>query len=372
MAGPPRLAFVVVTTSVRVALVRGIAVFLIATPLAACTGHRSAPATATTYPAAYAIRYRDLVNGVSHIEVLEVHRPFDGFDLSYTFGEPTYAMAPSGGWVSTPTALYDVTRTGTRLVGGRQPGPPSGDEYVGAELGELVMRHLAVDLQVSRRIAGQRCSLYRFASPPSGPVAPVRLKAADHDDLCIDAAGLVVGETWTYHGKVVESRTATLVALGQNAIAHANLPSPPSTAHAKPAATVAPSVTPIDVPLLPIAPPPVPAGFRVALPAQEFRLPNPDDPASLAARSVVWSFGDAGDQLITVEVGSEAGGRLPWASGDTVTRPVSLPLLGTATSALRSDGAEIRVVLPSGAWLRVRGTVPIGTLIAYARQLRLR
>ncbi|HVT64276.1 MAG TPA: hypothetical protein VHD81_03920 [Mycobacteriales bacterium] len=356
----------------RRALTGGQVIALLATVLAACSGHRAAPATTAGYPAAYAVVYRDVVNGISHTEVLEVHRPFDGFDLSYSFLEPTYSMAPSGGWVSTPTGLYDVTQSGPRLVGGHQPGPPSGDEYVGSELADLVGRGLALDLNSSRRIAGRQCAVYRFASPPSGPIAAVSSRAKDHDDLCIDATGLVLGETWTYHAKVVERRTASLVAVGTDAIAHANLPNPPSTAHAKPASAAAPSVTSVDAPVTPVAAPTVPTGYQVALQPQLFRLPNPDNPSTVAARSVVWSYRNAAGRIITVEVGAEAGGKLPWSVNDTVTRPLSLPSLGTATSALRSDGPEIRVVLRGGGWVRVRGTVPLTTLIAYSRQLRLR
>ena len=48
---------------------------------------------------------------------------------------------------------------------------------------------------------------------------------------------------------------------------------------------------------------------------------------------------------------------------------VTLPGLGTATTALRSDGPEVRVPLGAGRWVRVRGTVPLSELVSYARRL---
>jgi hypothetical protein len=101
-----------------------------------------------------------------------------------------------------------------------------------------------------------------------------------------------------------------------------------------------------------------------------FRLPDPQAPTSTAAATVVWAFVD-GPRVITVEAGTGRPGQLPWRPDDTVTRPVTLSGLGRATTAVRSDGTEIRVDLGGGRWVRVRGTVPVRDLVAYAQQLTL-
>ncbi|HEY1634984.1 MAG TPA: hypothetical protein VGF64_09520, partial [Acidimicrobiales bacterium] len=45
--------------------------------------------------------------------------------------------------------------------------------------------------------------------------------------------------------------------------------------------------------------------------------------------------------------------------------------LGPAQSAIRSDGAEIRVDLGGGRWMRVRGTGSASTLSRYASNMHL-
>jgi hypothetical protein len=101
-----------------------------------------------------------------------------------------------------------------------------------------------------------------------------------------------------------------------------------------------------------------------------FRLPDTQTPTSTAAASVVWAF-VAGPRVITVEAGTGRPGQLPWRADDTVTRPVTLRGLGRALTAVRSDGAEVRVDLGGGRWVRVRGTLPVGDLVVYAQQLTL-
>ena len=59
---------------------------------------------------------------------------------------------------------------------------------------------------------------------------------------------------------------------------------------------------------------------------------------------------------------------LPWVETDP-SRPVSLPL-GAAKSVVRSDGAELRVDLGQGRWVRVRGTSSVADLTKYAGRLR--
>jgi hypothetical protein len=84
-------------------------------------------AEATTYPADYAVVYRDRVNDVPHWEVLEVHRPFAASDLTYVGTQAPGRTAPaSGGWISTATALYQLDLSGRRPAR-RAPAHARGD-----------------------------------------------------------------------------------------------------------------------------------------------------------------------------------------------------------------------------------------------------
>jgi hypothetical protein len=48
---------------------------------------------------------------------------------------------------------------------------------------------------------------------------------------------------------------------------------------------------------------------------------------------------------------------------------VTLAHLGPATTAIRSDGAEIRVDAGRGRWARIRGTETAAWLMAYSQGL---
>ena len=321
----------------------------------------------SSYPAAYAVVYRLEEHGTQLWEVLRVDRPFSGSDLFYaTAGAPAAGDQPRSGSISTATGLYAVSSQGVELVSGRQPGPPSGDEYLGQELADLTGRGLARSERQTATVAGRPCAVYRFAGPPAGPVP--KLGSGDHDDLCLDAAGLVLREVWTYHGQVVERRTAREVQTAAKAIQDPKLPAVPDTAGAGPLGPAGATVTPDADPAAAIAEPPVPAGFAAFGPAEKFRLPDPSAPSQTVAQSVVWTFED-GARTITVEAGSERGGP-PWHDGDTVTATVDLAGLGPAQTAVRSDGYQLRLDLGGGAWVRVLGTVPLAQLVAYGELLK--
>lgn len=322
----------------------------------------------TSYPMSYSILYRVVQNGVPHWEVLSVQRPFTASDLTYTGAVPPRSGdSAAAGNMSTATGLYAVDAQAVRLVSGRQPGPPSGDQFVGAALSELASRGLAEDLGTTSTIAGRRCTLYRFAGPPSGAVAP-RDHAADHDDLCFDAAGLELSESWTYHGAIVLRRTAVRVRTSAEPGADASLPTPPSLAGAIPVGRGGATITPDAHPSTFIAPPPTPSGFTPSGTAVDLTFADPQDPAQTVATSVVWAF-TRGPRVVTVEAGSERSGGLPWNARDTVARSTHLAGLGAASTVVRSDGFEVRVDLGGGAWVRIRGTVSLDELVAYAQRL---
>jgi hypothetical protein len=355
-------------TYVLVSAVIAVVVTLVVVAIALAHRGGSNAAVATSYPISYTILYRVTQNGVPHWEVLSVQRPFVASDLTYTGAvAPGNGDSANAGNMSTPTGLYVVDAQGARLVSGRQPGPPSGDQFVGAALSELTSRGLAEDLGTTSTIAGRSCTLYRFAVPPSGAVAPYD-HAADHDDLCFDADGLELSESWTYHGAIVLQRTAVTVRTDAHAAADASLPTPPSIAGAVIAGKGGATITPDSHPSTFIAPPPTPNGFAPSGTAVDFALRDPQDPTQTVATSVVWAF-TRGPRVITVEAGSERSGGLPWNAGDTVAHNTRLAGLGPASTVVRSDGFEVRVDLGGGAWVRVRGTVALDELIAYAQRL---
>lgn len=327
---------------------------------------RPSPRFATA-PTAYVILYKNTVNGIPQWEILSARRPFDGSDLTYrTSARPGPGATADAGTISTRTGLFTENSSGVHLVSDRQPGPPSADLWLSSEMSDAIVRGLAVDQGRTRRIAGFQCDVYRLADPPSGPLHALN-ESVGHDDMCMSDSGLVLSEAWTYHGSVVLQRTAVSVAIGPGW--PATLPRPGSTADAGPAGTAGGVSRADSHPDTFIASPPAPAGFRSAGEPVAFRLPDPEHPTASVASTVVWAFAD-GSRLITVEAGRQRGGQLPWNPGDTVTRPVRLTGLGAATTALRSDGAEVRIDLGSGRFVRVRGTVSPQALTAYAAQLR--
>lgn len=326
--------------------------------------------TATAEASSYVVRYHVVENGVPSWEVLAASRPFTGSDLTYrTADAPSSSAHPDSGTISTETELFSVDGNGAHPVSGRQPGPPSADLQLGAELPELVSRGVAEDLHRTDRIAGHDCRLYRLAEPASGPVAALD-PAQGHDDVCIAGDGLVVAETWTYHGRVVLERTADLVAA--DAPWPASVPRPPAV----PPGLIGASAAAATVARAPagfqavIPPPAAPAGFTANPGAYVFRLPDPQQPRQIVAQTTIWVF-TRGRVDITVEAGAQRGGVLPWSRTDTVTAPLRLAAGRPATTALRSDGPEVRIDLGQGQWVRVRGTVPLTTLSEFAASLRL-
>jgi hypothetical protein len=338
--------------------------------LVSCSSGSHSPPAITALPRSYVVTYRVLQNGAQHWEVLTVHRPFDGSDLTYdTPQAPRASEPPAAGNISTDLALFAVEGTSVRTVSGRQPGPASGDQYLAPELVDLVARKLAADTGKDQTVAGRFCRIYRFLEPPSGPVKPLG-GGSDHDDLCLDRSGLLLSERWTYHGGVVLERTATTVRTSDGELSAGVEPPTPSTAGAAPPSAGAGSAVPDPNPDSFLAPPAVPAGYAAAGPAVKFTLPDPQHPASTVAASVIWAFED-GPRFVTVEAGTGRPGQVPWRPDDTVTKPATLRGLGPATTALRSDGTEVRVDVGNGRWVRVRGAMSVAQLTAYAQQLAL-
>ncbi|MHB1444779.1 MAG: hypothetical protein ACYCTI_12975 [Acidimicrobiales bacterium] len=291
-------------------------------------------------------------------ELLTVQRPFVASDLDYA-ARPTSGSVPDGGSAFTRDRLYAFAAGGFQLISDRQPGPPGYDQDLLTQMPELESRHLAMDLHRSETVAGRSCELYRFLEPPSGAVAA--LSGTEHDDICLDSQGLELAETWHLKGKVVEARRAVKVTVGA-----VQPPLSPNGAAPLPGGAVA--VARLDPNPRSFLPSPVsPSGFQRGEP-EDVTVTSLQQAGQLQAAEVVWYF-VKGPDVITVEAGENAPGQLPWNNQATVTRPVRLTRLGAAQSAIRSDGAELRIDLGDGQWVRIRGTVPLAGLIAYADTL---
>lgn len=370
----PRLLAVMVAAAVAVV---GLSAWLVERGGGSSAVHHSGNSRANTpamtvgsaFPTSYTVVYRVVRNGVHQWEVLSVQRPFQASDLVYTTAAaPGSGDRPVSGVISSMTMLYTLDAQTVHAVTSRQPGPPSGDEFLGGEVAQLRARGLANVLGTSRIVAGRTCENYRFSGPPAGPIAAVGSGTGDHDDLCLDDAGLVLAETWTYRGQQVLTRTAVSVASAATGLVNDTAPAAPSTEGALAPGPLAATVIPDAYPRSVIATPPTPTGFEPAGPALDFQLPDRNQPSQSAARSVVWAFVD-GAHLITVEAGRQSSVSLPWMEGDTPTTAVMLHGLGAASTAVRSDGFEVRINLGNGDWVRVRGTVPLDQLVGFAHLL---
>ena len=292
-------------------------------------------------------------------EVLTLYRPFGATDLTYD-SPPGAGNAPASGTVSTYDGLYSLNHGRLQDISGRQPGPGSGDQALGPELSDLVQRGLARSAHRTMTVAGRRCQVVTMSQPPAGPITPQ--SGADHDDVCIDTQGIELSERWTYKGRVVLERTALSVALDPRAARQFAGAPPVSSAVPVPVAILAVTIGAAKTYLATPAPP---VGFK----SDEAVTTVAFDPTagSAEAGSTIWSFSHGGD-VVTVEAGE---GLLPWQAGDTPTRPVTLAGLGPDTTALTSDGPQIRVQLSQNRWVRVSGTVPLAQLSLYASGLRL-
>ncbi len=316
----------------------------------------------TARPAAYQVTYevRTLTNGESTTyEVVTAHRPFAGSDLYYPDRPAT--SQPVSGALFDVDRLYSYSDGGVHTVAGRQPGPAGSDQALAVVLPDLLARGLAHDLGTERTIAGRRCREYRLLEPPVGAIRPLA-GDSDHADMCLDHDGLVLAQRWTYHGTLVQTRTALSVRLG-------TVTDPVTVDGATPLPTGdnVPTATASRTPQSFLPEPPAPQGFRLAR-AESFTAPGTAARGGgVLAASVTWAFVRGAD-IITVEAGTQRSG-LPWDQQPTRTRTLTLAGLGKATSALRSDGPELRVDLGGGRWVRVRGTVPLPELVRYAQRI---
>ena len=335
-------------------------VVVLATIAGACGGSSPGELEPTSPARAFRVVYRvEQPNAATRWGELVAQRPFRV--RAGTFDHrPERGERPEAGTLTTVDGLFQLRPEGVQEISGRQPSPGTGDQWLVPQLADAVDRKLAKVVGTAT-VARRRCTVYRFAEPPIGPVAA--LGDTDHDDLCLTSDGLLLREVWTLKGRVIQRRTAVEVDVSGRGlddlldVSAASEP-PPS----------GPVATRIGAGQSFLPDPRPPKGY--ALTARDaFALQQPGDqgPVTLYT-STVWAF-TRGAELVTVEAGdSRASGKVPWLDRDP-SRDVHLPL-GTGTTVVRSDGGEVRIDLGSNRWVRVRGTLSIADVVRYARSLR--
>lgn len=301
-----------------------------------------------------------------------VARPFRGRSATFDARPRVPGAAPQVANLTSDVALYLVQDDGRlQEVAGRVPGLGAGDHALGVVIDAAVGRGLARRVG-SSEVLGRRCTTYRLAGPPTGPLQAFG-DAGDRDDVCIDDDGLILREEWVIDGGVVLVRTAVEVDtdLGAAIVERALVT---DGAERLPATVAVPRVERLGPgdDLDTFLPPPIaPEGFdpatvvRQLVPAQVSN-PSVADPGAIEYVSVAWVF-TRGPDLVTVEAVTGPPGRPPWPEDPSVR--TSIGGLGVAESVLGPDGPELRVDSGEGRWIRVRGTVAPRALSAYAAEL---
>jgi hypothetical protein len=337
---------------VRLSARRTLLAAALALTLAACGSHDEPKVVVGARAENFRVLYR-VVRGTAASardvswEVLSVKRPFLASDLTFGSRPNLHSLGePVSGTLTDIDHLYAVDGAHVRTIAGRQPGLPTGDQAL-LDVTTLATRHNLARVMGTARVIGRACTIVRFLEPPVGGLDPLR-DDKGHDDLCIARDGIVLRETWTLKGRVVQSRVAVEITKAPDDAFDT------TNAEPLPGGVAAPRVEPLrDVPG-----PPAPAGYTLAT-AVDFFFPRADDATQLAYASKVWAYAKGADE-ITVEQG--AGQVRPWsAAQETPLR------LGSRQAAyvVRSDGIEIHWTTAQ-TWVRVRGATSLAALVPYA------
>jgi hypothetical protein len=302
-------------------------------------------------------------------EVREVARPFAARS-EFRAGEP-----PGGELTSLSVWDFGVTEVGApdqqraTLLG--EPLVPNGEAAVTADLDDAINAGVLVYRAEQQEIAGRTCHRYRTG----GPIDVVQLTAptdAAFADLCIDEAGLVLGESWIVDGQLFRRRTAVEVETGLE-LDHDRfeaLGEPPRFGDGGGliGQVTADSQFPdVDHWALPVPP----DGFRLRG-RYSFTPPAAGDTAATLGEQppIVTGISDvyeaSGETVIIVNGGTSNGSD---ALGDLSGEAVDLGDLGSGYLRRRVRGAELLIRLPEGRFVKVHGTLAADALIAIARDL---
>jgi hypothetical protein len=331
----------------------------------------AAPVEIVRAPASFRVVYRleeEGKKGVSYTtDKVAVRRPWES-------RLDTLAGKPPGGKVLS----FQAARFGKRITGitGQDassldlpPAVPPSDVRLlpvlqaGLDGGELVRREV-------REVLGRRCQVYRSAQYLSAVVLKPPTDK-EYADTCVDEAGIVLEEVLVTQGDIVARRVA--VEIEEDALLSddlfPDLPSsvPPASGGGVLRKLKAGSMPPGDFFVLD-APPP---GFELlgrytVIPPQADNFSDPTrEGARRAGTSDVWV---RGVDVLIVDQGGTLRGDPPFTVDETNPK-VDLGQLGQGERLLSAVTNEVRVILPSGRYLRVAGTLSPDDLAAVARSL---
>jgi hypothetical protein len=307
----------------------------------------STPLLPSREPRTYRVVY-DL--GRDTTEELRVHRPFDARLQTRVHGRVV------GDRASSLTSLATMSE-GTGWLGfAIAPVVASGDLRFDGVLRDAIAAK-RVEVGERRTVAGRRCQVLRAGSSVRAGLLVARTPGSPtFADICVDGDGLLLEETWTVNGKVVEHRVATKVetdlALGDDAF-H---PDDVRVVGPSEGGSVARRVDPESGPrgeYLELRR--APRGYRyrgrwAIASTQNTQDPRVNGDRSPRTTSVV-DLWVRGADFFVVEQGASLD-PLPDLQGDDLR------------------GTEIRLDPADGGFARVYGTVPRGVLQAVAGRLR--
>ena len=317
-------------------------------------------------PLAYRIAY--LVTEVGSVPIREttiVSRPFDTAKVTTSGDRPISRQEASFGRLA-------IRSEGAAPVVLRQPplAPDARGEVLVAGSGAL-----GLERRERRRVAGGECDVYR-ATADAEQASLGRPSGPDYSDLCVDASGLL-REQWKVKGNVAVMQRVAVTVEPESG------PPPPSELKQLPdAATVAPrlgggfvrKVTPDSMPATRFfvldAPP---EGFAYmgrysVIPPQ----PGAGGAASQQSAPTVASVADVwtrGADYLVLDQGGTLDGREAFMPDPVGTR-VDVGVAGQGEATTRLVGAELRVQLGGGHFLRLYGSAPTQRLAAVAQGLR--
>lgn len=308
--------------------------------------------------------------GIVDTEVREVRRPFEARVETRAGAPPGDEVTTLSIWTFGVTEIGAIDQERATLLG--EPVVPNGEVGTTADLDDAFDAGVLVHLRQQQRIAGRVCHRYRTG----GPVDVVQLSAptaGDFADLCVDAAGLVLGESWVVDGDLFRRRTAvevdTDVELDDDRFEHVG--DPPRFADG---GGLIGEVTPdsqfpdVDHWALTLAPDGFEHRGRFSFTPSAGDAPPPvtgDAPGVVTGLSDVY---EAGPEAVVVVNGGTSNDAD--ALGDlSELDAVDLGELGTGHLRRRVRGGELLVRLEGGRFVKVHGTLSVDRLVEVARAL---
>jgi len=321
------------------------------------------------YRIVYRVEARAERGSIVDTEVREVRRPFEARAETLTGEPPGKDLTALSIWAFGVTEVGAPDQERATLVG--EPVLPNGDVGLAPDIDAAIDEGVLVYLGERQEIAGRTCHRYRTG----GPTDVVRLTApttTDYADLCVDGAGLVLGESWVVDSQLFRRRTAVEVEIDPTFAADAFEPlgRPPSF---RDGGGLIGEVTPdsqfpdVDHWALP-APP---AGFELR---GRFSF-TPSAAGNAAAElgtnpPIVTGLSDVyerdGNAIVIVNGGTNDESD---SLGDLGDDTVELGELGTGHLRRRVRGTEILVRLEAGRFVKIVGTGPVADLVAIGRRL---